>query len=61
MNVLYWNARGHHIYREGNCCTDRLANMGHSVQDLVWFHMLPLTLHLDFFRDQCCLSNYRFS
>jgi len=49
-----------HIFREGNCCVDRLANMGHAIQDSVWLDTLPTELHLDFFRDRVGLPNYRF-
>jgi len=49
-----------HIYREGNVCADRLANMGHAVQGAVWLSALPLELSFDFFRDRCGLPNYRF-
>jgi len=38
-----------HIYREGNVCADRLANMGHSVQGGVWLSSLPPALGSDFF------------
>lgn len=25
-----------HIFREGNCCVDKLVNMGHLIQGIVW-------------------------
>jgi hypothetical protein len=25
-----------HIFREGNCCADQLASLGHSTQDTAW-------------------------
>lgn len=49
-----------HIYREGNVCADRLANMGNSVQGAVWLSSLPPALGSDFFRDRCGLPSYRF-
>jgi len=49
-----------HIFREGNVCAVKLANMGHSVQGAVWVPTLPPTLGSDFFRDRCGLPNYRF-
>lgn len=49
-----------HIYREGNCYADRLANMGHLVQGSGWLASLPPELHSDFFRERCSLPNYRF-
>jgi len=30
-----------HIFREGNYCADRLANMCHAVQGSVWLDILP--------------------
>jgi len=35
-----------HIFREGNCCADLLANMGHSLQGMIWFSMLPQALQV---------------
>jgi ribonuclease HI len=49
-----------HIYREGNVCADRLANVGHSITGTVWHSTLPPELSYDFFRDRCGLPNYRF-
>ncbi|XP_024632809.1 uncharacterized protein [Medicago truncatula] len=49
-----------HIFHEGNCSADRLANMGHTMQGSVWLNVLPSELHLDFFRDRLGLPNYRF-
>ena len=48
-----------HIFREGDCCAARLANMGHTLQGFV-LDTLPTELHLDFFRDRVGLPNYRF-
>jgi len=49
-----------HIYREGNVCAARWANMGHSNTRAVWHSMLPPDLGRDFFRDRCGLPSYRF-
>jgi len=49
-----------HIYREGNCCADKLAALGHSMVGAVWLDTLPDELKIDFFRDRCGLPNYRF-
>ena len=49
-----------HIYREGNCCADRLGALGHGVFGLAWFDRLPPSLLLDFSRDRNGLPNYRF-
>jgi hypothetical protein len=49
-----------HIFREVNCCADKLASMGHSIIDAVWLDTIPNDLRLDFYRDRCGLPNYRF-
>ena len=49
-----------HIFREGNCCADKLATIGHAVHDTVWFTLLPHDVTSDFFRDRVGLPNYRF-
>ena len=49
-----------HIFWEGNCSADYLANLGHSVVGEIWLDTLPPALTLDFFRDRCGLPNYRF-
>jgi len=50
-----------HIFREGNCCADTLANLGHSMIGEIWLDTLPDEVKADFFRDRCSLPNYRFS
>jgi hypothetical protein len=54
---LYQNS---HIFREGNSCADKLANMGHAITGAIWLDTLPAGVVLDFFRDRCGLPNYRF-
>jgi len=49
-----------HIFKEGNCCADLLANMGHSLQGTIWFSVLPQALQADYFRVRCGMPNYRF-
>ena len=49
-----------HIYREGNCCADALATMGHDLLDTTWFHTMPAALAVDFTRDRNGLPNFRF-
>ena len=49
-----------HTFREGNCCADKLALMGHFCVGAVWLNTLPSNLSLDFFRDRRGLPNYRF-
>jgi len=50
-----------HIFREGNCCADMLAAMGHTLTAATWFHTLPAPLLADFSRDLNGLPHYRFS
>jgi ribonuclease HI len=33
-----------HFFHEANCCADRLASMGHSVDGAVWLSFLPTVL-----------------
>jgi ribonuclease HI len=48
-----------HIFREGNCCADKLASLGHYSVGEIWMDNLPTDLSLDFFRDRCGFPNYR--
>ncbi|AES88226.2 transmembrane protein, putative [Medicago truncatula] len=47
------------FFREGNCCADKLASLGHYRVGEVWMDNVPTDLSLDFFRDRCGLPNYR--
>jgi ribonuclease HI len=49
-----------HIFREGNCCADALATMGHDLLGTTWFHILSSSLSVDFTRDRNGLPNFRF-
>ena len=49
-----------HIFREGNTCADRLANLGHSVVGEVWLSALPSKFQQDFFADRCGLPRFRY-
>jgi len=49
-----------HIYREGNCCANALATMGHALLDTTWFHIMSSSLSVDFTRDRNGLPNFRF-
>jgi len=49
-----------HIYREGNCCADALATLGHDMHDTTWFRTMPVSLSVDFTRGINGLPNYRF-
>lgn len=48
-----------HIYREGNCCADTVASLGHKLTDTTWFHIMPVSLSIDFTRDRNGLPNFR--
>ncbi|KEH33590.1 hypothetical protein MTR_3g448510 [Medicago truncatula] len=47
-----------HTFREGNYCADKLAGMGHTAHDTVWFSTLPHEVTADFFKDK---AGWRFS
>ena len=49
-----------HIFREGNCCVEKLAALGHSTIGEIWLDTLLDEVKIDFFRDRCGLPNYRF-
>jgi len=49
-----------YIFREENCCADKLAFLGHSLTDTIWYDFMPTPLAADFTRDINGLPNYRF-
>lgn len=49
-----------HIFREGNVCVDRLANLGHSVVGEVWLSTLPSDFHQVFYEDRCGMPRIRY-
>ena len=51
-----------HIYREGNSCADRLANVGLSspLNLFVWWNFVPGFLMGEYMRNRLGLPNYRF-
>jgi len=51
-----------HIFREGNCCADGLANIGLSLTsfDLIWVPDLPVSLSGEYTRNRLGLPNYKF-
>jgi ribonuclease HI len=57
---LHLNLRWSHIYREGNACADKLANLGHSFVDLKWWNSMPLELRDATLHDSLGLPSYRF-
>jgi ribonuclease HI len=50
-----------HIYREGNHCADKLANIGLSLNGLTWWNHIPLELQGDFVRNRLGMPYIRFS
>jgi hypothetical protein len=55
-----WIYVGLHIYREGNACAGKIANLGHSFVDLKWWNSMPLELRDVALHDMLGLSSYRF-
>jgi len=49
-----------HVFREGNCCAEKLASLGHDLTNTIWYSYLSLSLSTDFARDGNGLPNYRF-
>jgi ribonuclease HI len=49
-----------HVYREGNHCAIKLANLGLSLQNFVWWNELPRVIRKDFARDRLGLPCFRF-
>ncbi|CAJ2651412.1 unnamed protein product [Trifolium pratense] len=50
-----------HIYREGNHCADKLANIGLSLHGLTWWNHIPTRLQGDFIRNRLGMPYFRFS
>jgi ribonuclease HI len=50
-----------HIYREGNVCADRLANIGLNLVNFTFWNSLPIALCSNFNRDKLGLPSYRFT
>ena len=50
-----------HIFREGNACTDKLANLGFIHRESFhWYNRLTSNLFLEFFMNKYSLPMYRF-
>lgn len=49
-----------HIYREGNQCADKLANIGLSLSSHFWFPTIPSQIQADYVKDRLGLPNFRF-
>jgi len=48
-----------HIYRQGNCCADTMAALGHTLDATTWYHIMSASLSVDFARDRHGLPNFR--
>ena len=49
-----------HIFREGNCCADRLANIAMSCNSILWMNEIHLQVRADYIRDRLGLPCYKF-
>jgi hypothetical protein len=50
-----------HVYREGNCCADSLANIGLSLIGLtVWLEISASIIRGKVVKDRLGMPNYRF-
>jgi len=49
-----------HIYREGNHCADKLANIGLTSQTFTWWDHMPTQIGGDFTRNRLGLPYFRF-
>ena len=50
-----------HIFREGNACANKLANLGFIHRESFhWYNRLPSSLFLEFFMNRYSLPMYRF-
>lgn len=50
-----------HIYREGNHCADKLANLSLSISDYMWWSSTPVNIREDLVKNRLGLPYYRFS
>lgn len=49
-----------HVYREGNCCADSLANIGLSLHGLTVWLEIPASIRGNVVKDRLGMLNYRF-
>jgi ribonuclease HI len=49
-----------HIFREGNCCADKLANIGLTTDTFIWMDDIPIQVRADFTRNRLGLPCFRF-
>jgi hypothetical protein len=49
-----------YVFREGNHCADKMANLGLSLQDYVWWFEIPNVIKEDYSRNRLGLPCFRF-
>jgi len=49
-----------HIFREGNNCADKLANLGLTVINFTWWDYAPVEILADLTNNRLGLPNFRF-
>jgi len=50
-----------HIFREGNACADKLANLRFIHRESFnWYNRFPSSMHLEFYMNRYSLYMYRF-
>ncbi|CAJ2644894.1 unnamed protein product [Trifolium pratense] len=52
--------RATHIYREGNCCADRMAALGINVNGFYWWDNVPPSVQGDYISNLMGLPSFRF-
>jgi len=50
-----------HIYREGNVCTDALANIGLNLNGFMWWHDAPNSIRQEVVKNMLGMPNFRFT
>jgi hypothetical protein len=50
-----------HIFREGNCCADKLANMGLGISSNFWWDTCPMEVRNDYIHNMLGLPSYCFA
>ncbi|CAJ2673600.1 unnamed protein product [Trifolium pratense] len=49
-----------HIYREGNCCADKMAALGINVDGFYWWDNVPPSVQGDYISNLMGLPSFRF-
>ncbi|GAU44251.1 hypothetical protein TSUD_399970 [Trifolium subterraneum] len=58
--VKFMHFRVTHIYREGNCCADRMAALGITVNGFYWWDIVPPSVKGDYINNLMGLPSFRF-